>query len=370
MKRFLSKIKQVKSKDIIGLLLFLIVLIPALIKKAYLKIIKKELWLICEQENTAHDKKVQKYGNIINWSSLKHYYYYLSATQNISSHKEGNPNHSLFTMLHIYLNLFNNRVFLQHGVLYQDFEMFHWKNSKFKIFIAGAKPEYDFLKKNYGYRNNEIKYTGLARFDNLHNYEIDNKIILLIPTWRRWLNTKEEFKNSEYYKKLMSLINNNQLANILEDNDKELYFYPHISTQKFINLYKTDNKRIKILSSNDIDIQELLKKGALLITDYSSIFTDFAYMNKPIIYYQHDKSEFFNKHYSNYKKGYFNFEKDGFGKVVDNETELISILNYYIKNNFENEKEYENKIKNFFLLNDKNNCKRIYEAILEEKNAK
>lgn len=396
MKGLCNKLKKVKAKDVFGILIFIIVLIPALIKKIILKINKQELFLICEQENTAHDngyiffkymkevhpevkcfyainkkskdyEKVKNFSNVIHWSSFRHYYYYLSSTKNISSHKEGNPNESLFTVLHIYLNLFNNRVFLQHGVLYQDFQMFYQKNTKFKMFVAGAKPECNYIIDKYGYKNGEVKYTGLARFDNLYNNEVDNKAILLIPTWRRWLDTKEKFSESCYYKTYLSLINSNKLIKILEKYDKYLYFYPHISTQKFIDMYHTNSDRIKILNANTVDIQELLKKGSLLITDYSSIFTDFAYMKKTILYYQFDVLEFHEKHFNNYKPSYFDFERDGFGKVVDNEEDLITSLENNIKNNFKMEKVYENRIDNFFPFHDNKNCERIFKAIMEVK---
>ena len=39
--------------------------------------------------------------------------------------KNGTPNHMLFSVLRLKLNLYNNFVFLQHGVLYQNHEMFH-----------------------------------------------------------------------------------------------------------------------------------------------------------------------------------------------------------------------------------------------------
>ena len=390
----IKKLKKIERRDIIGIYKFFIVLIPSVFYKLYLKICHKELWLICERENMARDngyifykflkenhpeiksyyaidlnckdyQKVKKYGNIIGWASLKHYYIYMSATRNISSHKEGNPNHPLFSFLHLYLHLYNNRVFLQHGVLYQNFPMFYKKNTNFKIFITGAKGEYDFIKANFGYKN-EVKYTGLARFDNLYNYKKDDKIILLIPTWRRWLNTKDDFVESEYYKKLYSLINSKKLEKLLEKYDKYLYFYPHLSTQKFISCYKTNSGRVKVLSANNTNIQDLLKKGSLLITDFSSIFTDFAYMHKPIIYYQYDENEFYKKHYGN-EKSYFNFKKDGFGKVVNTEDELLKQLNLYIKNGYKEEDIYKKRIDNFFILHDRNNCERIYNSIIGDK---
>jgi len=396
MKELKEKLKHVRLRDITGIAKFLIVLLPAVLKKFYLKQTKKQIWLICETENTARDngyifykfmkenhtniecyyainkksadfKKVEKYGNIINWSSLKHYYYYLSCTKNISSHKEGNPNQTLFTILHLYLNFNNNRVFLQHGVLYQDFPMFYEKNTKFKICIAGAKPEYEFLKTKYGYQN-KVKYTGLARFDNLYNNKPDEKMILFIPTWRRWIDSKEELEDSKYFEGICSLLNNIKLTNLLEKYNKYIYFYPHITINKYINDNMTSSKRIKILNSDKEDIQELLKKGVLLITDFSSVFTDFAYMHKPIIYYQYDKEEYLNNHCLSINKTYFNFENDGFGKVTNTEDELLKELEYYLKNSFQERKIYKDKIDNFFKLHDQNNCERIFNVIIGDKN--
>lgn len=397
MKRILSKIKYITLRDIIGIFKFLLVLIPALMYKIYLKIVKKELWLICEQENTARDngyiffkymcekhpeidsyyvinsksndyKKVAQLGKIVNWASFKHYFYYMSATKNISSHKEGNPNHLLFTLLHLYINLYNNRVFLQHGVLYQNHAMFHKKNTKFVLFITGAKPEYDFVNNEYGY-SNEVKYTGLARFDNLHNIKKDNEIIILMPTWRRWLDNRDIFSESEYFKRMNSLINNIELEKVLEKENKYLYFYPHFSAQKYIDLYEIRNNRIKVLTAKNTDIQDLLKSGSLMITDYSSVFTDFSYMHKPVIYYQYDEEEFHLKHFqSGESKSYFDFSRDGFGDVVDNEEMVINKIKYYIENNFAIEKKYVDRINNFFILHDNKNCERIYQEILEVNN--
>ena len=389
----MKRIKQVKLKNILGIFIFILLIIPSLLKKISLKLQKKEMWLISENGYMARDNgyifykymkknhpeietyfaidktasdynKVNRFGNTINWESIKHYYIYMSATYNISSHKSGEPNHPFFSILHIYFNLYNNFIFLQHGVLYQDFPMFYKKNSKFKLFICGAKGEYDFVKERYGY-DNEVKYTGLARFDNLHNLTTDEKIITFIPTWRRWLDTKEKFESSEYYNRIMSFINSDELEKILEKNDKYLYFYPHMASQKYIDSYYTKNKRVRILNAKDIDIQDLFKTASLMITDFSSVFTDFAYMKKPIIYYQYDKEDFIEKHIgSSLDSSYFDYEDDGFGEVVNNELDLIKIIESYIKTNYKLNTKYLERINSFFILNDDKNCERIYEEIM------
>lgn len=389
----INKLKKVTIKDVLGIFKFIIVLIPSTFTKIYLKITKKELWLICETDSTARDngyafykymiknhpevkclyaissncsdyQKVARLGNIIEYSSLKHYFYYMSATRNISSHKQGNPNQTLFTILHLYLNLYNNRVFLQHGVLYQNFEMFHQKNCKFKMFITGAEPEYKFVKEKFHYQNNEIRYTGLARFDDLHNCKVDNNIIFYMPTWRRYLNA-ENLENSLYLQKLISLFKNEKLHKILEENDKYLYFSPHNGLKKYNDLFSSNNDRIKVLDTNSIDIQYYIRTSSMLITDFSSLQTDFAYMDKPVMYYQYDYKDYMEKHVGDScYDTYFDFERDGFGEVVKNEDDFVSNLERIIKNKMKNDKIYKDRIDNFFVLHDNKNCERIYEEIM------
>ena len=72
----------------------------------------------------------------------------------------------------------------------------------------------------------------------------------------------------------------------------------------------------------------MIKKSALLITDFSSVFFDFGYMKKPIIYYQFDNELFRSNHY---KEGYFSYERDGFGPVATKENDLISYIKKLIK---------------------------------------
>lgn len=381
-------LKKISLKDILGIFIFALLIIPAFIRK---HILKKELWLICEHL-TARDngyvffkymrekhpeipcyyaidynhndfKKVEKIGNTVKWGSIKHYYYYMSATWNLSSHKNGSPNHNLFTTLRLYFNLYNNFVFLQHGILYQNNDMFHKNKSKFRYFVCGAKPEYDFLKEKYGYTDRELIYTGLARFDNLHNTKCDNQIILYMPTYRRYLVDREKLEMSEYYKGIISFINSKELNDLLEINNKYLYFCPHNGFKDNVDLFYSNNNRVKVIDISKQDVQQLLIKGSTLITDFSSLHSDFAYMKKPIIYYQYDKKDFDEKHIGKYAYDtYYNYKKDGFGKVTENENDLLKELENIIINN-SIEKKYLDKIDKFFKLNDKQNCERIFNKI-------
>lgn len=397
MKKILNNIKYIKWRDIIAPIILILVLPLAIIYKIILKISKKEIWLICESPDTARDngywlfkyirenypdsatyyaikknsrdlKRVEKLGNIIYYGSLKHWIYYLVAQKNISSQKAGNPNAPLFYVLQVYGILKNDRYFLQHGITKDDMDWLYYKNTKFKLFVCGAKPEYQYVKQKFGYPEESVQYLGLARFDSLHNFTTDKKQILVMPTWRNWLGRetnmldgkKIDFTDTKYCKSWSSFFNNEKLVKYIENNDIKIYFYPHFNMQKYINKFTKNSKNIIFIDRNSYEIQKLLKESALLITDYSSVFMDFAYMKKPIIYYQFDKEEYRQKQY---KEGYFSYERDGFGTVLEKEEEVIDKMIEYIENKFKVEEEYKNRMNNFFELYDTKNCERIYEAI-------
>ena len=97
-----------------------------------------------------------------------------------------------------------------------------------------------------------------------------------------------------------------------------------------------------------------------MITDYSSVFFDFAYMDKPEIFYQFDEEEYRKGHY---QEGYFSYRRDAFGPVVVEETEFVDAIEFFILNGFTVEEKYQKKIDTFFTLKDQDNCQRTFEAI-------
>lgn len=394
----MKRLRYIKFSDILAPFIFILILPISLIYRLYLKIINKKLWLICEDGYTARDNgyyfyryirtehpkdfcfyvidkkssdynKVKELGNIINFKSFKHWLYYLSASKNISIHKHGNPCQSFFYIIHVVLKLYNNRIFLQHGVIKDDLPFVYYKNARFRLFICSAKREYEYVKNNFGYPKDYVVNTGLARFDSLHNIKINNKQILFMPTWRNWFGGDNEFsrnknlfKKTEFYQKWNSLLNNKELIDYIEKENIIIYFYPHQHMKKFLNLFSSISNNIKIVDNKEKDIQDLLKVSALLVTDYSSVFMDFGYMNKPIIYYQFDEKEFREKHL---QKGYFDYRKDGFGEVITEEKEISKKIIELINNNYQDLNEYETRRLDFFEVRDTNNCKRTYEKIKE-----
>lgn len=397
MKEIFYKFQRVKLKDIFAIF----VMLSAIPQAIYLKNKRKDLWLICEREDEARDngywlfkhirenypnedvvyainknskdyKKIKDLGEIIEYGSYKHWVYYLTANKNISTQKSGKPNAAVCYVLEVYGILRNKRIFLQHGITKDNIPLFYYKNTKMRLFICGAKKEYEYLKKVYGYPEGYLQYIGFARFDSLHNLKIKKEQILVMPTWRNWIGvhtTKSKlyddvskFENTEYFKKWSEFLNDKEIINNLEKNNLKIIFYPHANMQKYINKFISKSKNIIIADNKKYDVQTLLKESSLLITDYSSVFMDFGYMRKPIIYYQFDKNKYRSGHL---KEGYFKYERDGFGLVAENLKMVKIKLFDYIENNFEIENEYLKREKEFFELYDTENCKRNYLAIKE-----
>ena len=173
MKKILNQLKYVKINDILSIFIMLLAIPEAI----FLKYKRKSLWLICERENEARDngywlfkyirenhpqedvvyaikkdcvdyKKVKGLGEIIEYGGYKHWVYYLATEKNISSQKGGKPNAAVCYFLEIYGLLKNKRVFLQHGITINDGKWLYYENSKFKLFICGAKKEYEYIQKN------------------------------------------------------------------------------------------------------------------------------------------------------------------------------------------------------------------------------
>ena len=57
-----------------------------------------------------------------------------------------------------------------------------------------------------------------------------------------------------------------------------------------------------------------------MVTDYSGIQFDFAYMRKPLVYYHPEELE------AHYEEGTFHYDTMAFGEIVREEDELVELL--------------------------------------------
>ncbi len=353
---------------------------------------KKRIWLFMDRQENADDnaEHLYKYAvtqkdnitkyftvsdefgdftrlsnlpNVLEFYSIKQRLVYLFAEKIISSHPDENIlNPFMGKNVKSYSGLINSdKIFLQHGVTKDNVSSWLHKSDKnLKLITTVSDAERkSFLDPGYNYDENIIQTLGFPRFDNLKTNEKTKRQILIAPSWRTDLHnmTIKYIMDSDYFKTINSLINNKTLISIAEKYNYKIIFKPHPMVYGYVDLFET-NEYVTI--DEKTTYQELFKDSDLLITDYSSIAFDFSYMKKPIIYYQHDDDY-------NFKEGYFKYKTMGFGDVITDENKLIAKIEEYLKNDCKMEEIYTKRVNSFYKYNDKNNCKRVYDATLNLK---
>ena len=312
-------------------------------------------------------KRLKKYGKVVSPKSKRFYMLYIHCAKNISS--QFDPEILEPFNLAFLKDLFvrKQNIFLQHGITKDDISKAYSRhNQNISMFITAAKPEYDSIVSNpsYGLYSHNVELTGFSRFDYLENSP--EKIIYVVPTWRKILfndvmkKNIENLHKSDFYKFYIELLNNEKLIKLIEEHGYTLKFVPHQLARVMFEDFKPKSNNIQILTDK-FSYKELFKKGSLFVTDYSSAAFDFAYLKKPLIYCQFDKDVIYSTH--TYKQGYFDYERDAFGPVTYNPNDCLSEIEKCINNECTMQKKYINRADKFFTFNDKENCQRILQAI-------
>ena len=389
---------MVRPRDLLHILLFIAAVLPA----AVYRIAHGPFWLISECRDEARDnaywffryismngcpitavyavsrkspdwEKVAELGKTVRYGGLMHWILYLACDIRISTHKAGTPNSAVCRVLEDCRIVRKKTVFLQHGVVKDDLPYVHAENARFSMFVTTAPREHEYVTRNFGYPPGVVVRTGLCRFDDLKD-ESDGSLILIMPTWRQWIASPEsadekaerflDFRETEYFRMWNCLINSPALEELLSATGKHVVFYQHRNMQKFTGAFLTRNADVRTASFPE-DAHELLKKAAVLVTDYSSVAMDFAYMGKPVVYYQFDYRKFRDSHLS---EGYYDYRKDGFGPVEKTACGVISDIGNIICGGMRPEHVYRERMENFFDMRDGRNCERTYRAVMELSN--
>ncbi|ECQ8144053.1 capsular biosynthesis protein, partial [Campylobacter coli] len=325
---------------------------------------EQEIVFALRKESSDWERLEKEGFNLVEFESFEFERIIKKASKVISSHADE------YLIRHVTLT--QQFVFVQHGVIMNDLS--RWLNSKkINLFITSTRAEYDSIANNYNrykFGKKEVLLTGLARHDVLlKNNKSDTKQILMMPTWRAGIvgnvtnsskrELKENFKQSEYFQKWNSLLNNDSLKKLCELYSYTIVFNPHPNIMPYLKEFNLPSY-IKI-ANPDESLQVLFCNSSLMITDYSSVAFEMAYLEKPVIYYQFDKEDFFNSH--TLQKGYFDYTKDGFGPVVKNQENLLKELENLLRNDCKPFGVYKDNIDSTFTFRDGRCCERIYKIL-------
>lgn len=371
-------------------------------------LLKKDIWLVCEKRTEARDngyhfykyirqnhpqihayyvitkdsadlEKVESLGNVIYADTFRNVLYYLAAIRSVSSQPYGAyPFGFSLTELKLVNKFCNPRqktVHLRHGIQKDNLPHagFDYDKCNIDYIVCAVQREYEFVKERHGYPDHAIGCVGFCRFDNLHAAaDMKEKMILVMPTWRKWLARQKKgvpltqseidtFQASDFYKQFAALMSDSRLLEAMREHGYKLYFYVHYQLQDFTELFREFANDVVVIADRfHYDVQDLMMRAGIMVTDFSSVQFDFAYMNKPLIYFQFDKDRFVSGHY---EKGYYDYEEDGFGPCCYEAQEVCRNLEEMVSGDGLPSELYQRRSSAFFNLRDNKNCQRTFEAV-------
>lgn len=196
--------------------------------------------------------------------------------------------------------------------MFADYLVYPNDEMKEKMITAyGLENLYNGTILNAGYPRNAIFFDRESEKNVRKKLKLENKqVIVYMPTWRGLMTKK---KQDEQFKEII------ELMRYMEENlrdDQVFYVKMHILVQK--DLKFGDFKHIKNFPSG-MEAYEVLNIADVLVTDYSSVFFDFANTKKKIALYTYDEEEYMSSRGFYYSLNELTFPKTYTPKELLNE---------------------------------------------------
>lgn len=230
-------------------------------------------------------------------------------------------------------------------IYYQNFVR---ETDRWDTLISANSYATQIFKNAFDYHH-EILETGYPRNDKLINttaadilkikkrlgISAKKKVVMYAPTYR-----DNDFAAKGKYLFKMPFSIDQLLKTLGEDTVLILRMHYLIVSQLNLSMYQG-----RVFDFSDYhDISDLYLISDLLITDYSSVFFDYAYLKRPIVFYPYDYYE-----YKDELRGfYLNYKTDLPGNIAWNEQELLTLSNKELHNEEKNvSKKWKSSIKIF-----------------------
>jgi glycosyltransferase involved in cell wall biosynthesis/CDP-glycerol glycerophosphotransferase (TagB/SpsB family) len=269
--------------------------------------------------------------------------------------------------------------FLQHGVTHNDLS--RWINPKpiSRMVTATHDEQVGIVGDGtpYVYTTKEVRLTGFPRHDRLldlgRTFESHPRPFLLVmPTWRRELlgdqlrggnnrQLRADFWSTAFAQAWYRLLASPELKDIADQASWQIAFMPHPNMQGYLDGHELP-AHIEVHLFDETDVQEVIARGSLMVTDYSSVAFETAYLRRPVVYYQFDRAAFFSGTHV-FRRGAWSYEDDGFGPVVADHASVLAEIRDIAARGGEPEPEYAKRMQVAFPFRDGQCSRRTYESI-------
>lgn len=269
--------------------------------------------------------------------------------------------------------------FLQHGVMKDDLS--RWLNPKdLDLFFTSTPAEYQSVVAEgspYRYTERETKLTGLPRFDALQAagelVPPDRRdLILIAPTWRDWLTTtspdqtnttidRPAFMTTDFAVNWLGLIGAPQLKILAKEQGLRVALLLHPNLQPLSHQLDLP-EHVEVLEFAGQDVRATFARARVLVTDYSSMAFNAAYIDRPVAYFQFDRERILSGAHLG-RRGYFEYARDGYGPVATVLEDALQAIVDTVEFGPHPRPEYAARIAEAFPDRDGQCAKRVFQAI-------
>lgn len=333
--------------------------------------LRRKTWFVLDPEAPSY-RELKRTRRVVRPGSRRHRRLYLNARILFSSHVGdvyNNPFHGA-PKTHYADATDLTFIWLQHGITMNSIDSVF---SRFRRghggVVVGARHEVEYgSRPDFGLAPNRLLETGFPRFDLLRDrHSMGSPVLLYMPTWRSWLAgarqasgtslAQDGFESDEYYIQQRQFLTDPRLQESLARSDTRIEMVLHPAMSAYADHYRTlASERVIIHEPGSVRYRDLFARGSALITDYSSVFFDFAYLGKPIVFDHRDEERFRAQHY---KHGIFDYSTQAPGPVARSLGELVAAAIAVIDRSFERDSGYSDRLDALFLHRDARNSERV-----------
>ncbi len=312
---------------------------------------KRPVWLVGERPDTAQDTGIALYrhlreehpeidaryvisadspdraalqgdSGVLTFGSREHVEATLAARRILSSH---HSDYLLATRNPAFQRAVRaRRVFLQHGVMGTKNMVanYGWSAPGFSAdaFVVSSERERRMIVEDFGWPEDRVVVTGLSRHDRLfEDHPPPERRLLIMPTWRDWLKGREDVLGSEFYERWQGVLHSPEFWAFLDRHQLSADLYLHANMQPYADLF--DLSHVTVVRHGDVAIQDLLLRSTMMLTDFTSAAIDFSFLDRPVVYYQFDRTRFLGK-----RPSHFDLDDELPGEIVATRAELLHEL--------------------------------------------
>ena len=166
---------------------------------------------------------------------------------------------------------------------------------------------------------------------------------------------------SDFFRSWKAFLTDERLEKLAADHGLSVGFLPHPNLQPLLAHLELP-ANVQALTYADNNVQELIARARLMVTDYSSIAFDAAYIHRPVTYFQFDTEHMLEGSHVG-SRGYFDFDRDGFGPVATTLDDAIREVQNLIEAGDSPSPEYTARIEQTFPDRDGLCSARVVEAV-------